>query len=187
MFAYIQGIIQFKFDEYVVLENGGIGYQILTPMPHRFKIGQEITLYTYHHVREDAQVLFGFESLDELNFFKTIITVKGVGPKTGLNILARVPYHKVIDAIENQDVTFLKTLPGIGPKMASQMVLDLKGKLVSSETVDTEDPMFDEVSEMLQGLSFKKTEINSIKKVLLIDEYDNVNDMLKKALQLLSR
>ena len=159
MFAYIQGIIQFKFDEYVVLENGGIGYQILTPMPHRFKIGQEITLYTYHHVREDAQVLFGFESLDELNFFKTMITVKGVGPKTGLNILARVPYHKVIDAIENQDVTFLKTLPGIGPKMASQMVLDLKGKLVSSETLDTEDPMFDEVVKCFRDFHLRKRKL----------------------------
>ena len=92
-----------------------------------------------------------------------------------------------MDAIELGDVTFLKSLPGIGPKMASQMVLDLKGKLVTSDDKVTSNPVLDEVYSALESLGFKKAEINSIKNALIKTELQDVDTLIRKALQLLAR
>lgn len=187
MYAYISGNVRWITKESVVIDNQGIGYELLTPMPNRFKVNETAILYTYFYVREDVQQLFGFESQEALSFFETIITVKGVGPKTGLTIMGRVPFNRVVDAIELGDVTFLKSLPGIGPKMASQMVLDLKGKLVTSDDKVTSNPVLDEVYSALEGLGFKKAEINSIKNALIKTELQDVDALIRKALQLLAR
>ncbi len=187
MFAYIKGTVQWITKEGIVLDNQGIGYNILTPMPYKYKVGEVSTLYTYYYVREDSQQLFGFESKEALSFFETIITVKGVGPKIGLNIMGRVPFSSVVNAIEEKNVTYLKTLPGIGPKMASQMVLDLKGKLVSTDSGESVSPELDEVYQALDTLGFKKSEINSIKKKLIAEKTDDVDALIRKALQLLAK
>ena len=99
MYAYISGNVRWITKESVVIDNQGIGYELLTPMPNRFKVNETAILYTYFYVREDVQQLFGFESQEALSFFETIITVKGVGPKTGLTIMRRVPFNCGCDRI----------------------------------------------------------------------------------------
>lgn len=167
MIAFVSGIVVDQDIESVVLENQGIGYHIYCGRPFDVSMGTEVQLYTYQHVREDAILLFGFLSKLELNLFKQIINVKGVGPKTGLNILSKTTHQQFIQAIDQEDIAFLRTLPGVGPKMASQMILDLRGKFVSAdEPIVQTKSVVDEVFLALSDLGFKRSELNSIKKAL---------------------
>lgn len=188
MYAYILGTVVLIKNESIILDNQGIGYEIFTPNSFRYEENTDVKVYTYHNVREDAQELFGFETFEHLDFFKKIITVKGVGPKTGLNILSKASIDDVVIAIENSDIKFLRTLPGIGPKMASQMVLDLQGKLVVSETTPKDSQAVEDVIETLKSaLGYRPSEINRIKNALLKHESDDVEVLIKYALSLLNK
>ncbi|WP_147532479.1 Holliday junction branch migration protein RuvA [Bacillus marasmi] len=131
MFEYIKGSIESVGPEYIVVENQGIGYQIITPNPFVFsrQIGQYIKIYTYHYVREDIMALYGFQAKEEKALFTKLLNVSGIGPKGALAILASGNPEQVIAAIESEDEAFLIKFPGVGKKTARQMILDLKGKL----------------------------------------------------------
>ncbi|WP_018661025.1 Holliday junction branch migration protein RuvA [Heyndrickxia acidiproducens] len=132
MYEYIKGTIDSVCPDYVVVDNQGIGYQILTPNPFVFtkNIGKVCKIYTYQHVREDMIALFGFETAEEKMLFKKLLNVSGIGPKGALAILAYGQPAQVIEAIENENESFLTKFPGVGKKTARQMILDLKGKLL---------------------------------------------------------
>lgn len=117
--------------EYIVVENSGLGFQISTPNPFVYssKISQTATLYTYQYVREDLIALYGFATREEKSLFMKLLSVSGIGPKGALAILASGEVGQVIQAIENEDESFLVKFPGVGKKTARQMILDLKGKL----------------------------------------------------------
>ncbi len=187
MYAYISGTIVSVTNNRIIIDNQGIGYEIFTPDPYIYKKGTTETVYTFHYVKEDAQELFGFKDEESLEFFKKIITVKGVGPKTGLNILGKANITQIIEAIENADIKFLKSLPGIGPKMASQMVLDLQGKLVMKETLVKEPDILEDVYEALVNLGFKRAELGKLKEPLLKLNTDDINVLLAQALKLLAK
>lgn len=187
MIAFISGTVVDKDLESVVIDNHGIGYQVYCAKSHEMSLNEPTVLYTYQHVREDAIILFGFSNKQELALFKRIISVKGVGPKTGLGILGKAPANRLIEAVENEDIAFLRTLPGVGPKMASQIVLDLKGKFVSSDQ-DVPAPSYsnlDDVVATLLELGFKRNEINAIKKELVASDDQSVDGLIKLGLQLL--
>lgn len=130
MYEYINGTIEMISPEYIVLENNGVGYQILTPNPFIFsKQRESIKIYIYQHVREDIIALYGFQTYEERTLFKKLLNVSGIGPKGALAILAFGEPTQVIHAIENENETFLTKFPGVGKKTARQMILDLKGKL----------------------------------------------------------
>ncbi|MBW8348234.1 Holliday junction branch migration protein RuvA [Bacillus sp. IITD106] len=131
MYEYIRGTIEYTGPEYIVIENNGIGYQVMTPNPYVFssKKGSQTIIYTYHHVREDIIALYGFPTMEEKLMFRKLIGVSGIGPKGALAILAFGEPVQVIRAIENEDEKFLVKFPGVGKKTARQMILDLKGKL----------------------------------------------------------
>lgn len=114
-----------------MLDNNGIGYQIGTPNPFIYseKIGKQVKIYTYQHVRQDILALYGFQSRDEKMLFLKLISVSGIGPKGALAILATGEPEAVVQAIENEDEVFLTKFPGVGKKTARQIILDLKGKL----------------------------------------------------------
>ncbi|MGE8206106.1 Holliday junction branch migration protein RuvA [Heyndrickxia sp. NPDC080065] len=130
MYEYIVGTVEMVTPEYIVVDNNGIGFQILTPNPFVFSINREpIKIYIYQHVREDLIALYGFHTLAEKTLFKKLLNVSGIGPKGALAILAFGEPTQVIEAIENENETFLTKFPGVGKKTARQMILDLKGKL----------------------------------------------------------
>ncbi|OCA92976.1 Holliday junction branch migration protein RuvA [Pseudobacillus wudalianchiensis] len=131
MYEYIKGSVAFVGPEYIVIENGGIGFQILTPNPFAFSKyeQQTVTVYVHQHVREDVLALYGFMSIEEKRLFEKLISVSGIGPKGALAVLASGEPHQVISAIEEEDEKFLIKFPGVGKKTARQMILDLKGKL----------------------------------------------------------
>lgn len=131
MYEYIKGIVTFVSPAYIVLENSGIGYQLFIANPFRFssKLNAEATIYVHQAVREDAITLYGFKDYTEKQLYLKLLSVSGIGPKSGLAILANDDHQGLVQAIENEDAAYLTKFPGVGKKTASQIVLDLKGKL----------------------------------------------------------
>ncbi|MDW0109620.1 Holliday junction branch migration protein RuvA [Sporosarcina aquimarina] len=197
MYDYIKGFITRVTPEYITIETGGIGYQVLTPNPYAFHVTEaEQQVFIHHHVREDAQLLMGFLSLEQRELFRKLITVSGIGPKGALAILASGIPAQVIRAIEQEDETFLVQFPGVGKKTARQMILDLKGKLSDLFTeVDmpeegdslfalTENGALDEAMLALEALGYSAREIAKVKKVLETEDL-STEGFMKRALQLL--
>ena len=135
MYSYIIGKIDSIESNYIVIENNGIGYQIYTPNPYSFIEGENYKIYLYQYVREDEISLYGFKTKDEKDLFLKLIEVKGLGCKMALPILATGSIEGIVDAIERENILYLKKFPKIGDKVARQIILDLKGKLVSSNNV----------------------------------------------------
>jgi Holliday junction DNA helicase RuvA len=134
LIASLKGIVQSKKPNGLVIDVGGIGYQVNIPLCNLGDIpeqGNTVFLHTYTHVREDALQLFGFLSEEARNVFITLLGISGVGPKLGLAILSGMPVQKFVGAVQSEDVSMLSTIPGLGKKTASRLVLELKGKLPS--------------------------------------------------------
>jgi len=184
MYHYIKGIIAGLERDHIILDHHGMGYIIYVANPYDYKTGQEVTVYVYQQVREDAQLLFGFRSEEEKELFLKLILVKGIGPKTAVGILACGDYGKIVGAIEDGNINYLKKIPGIGPKAAQQIVLDLQGKLVFDKQNDgVVDETRLEAEEVLKALGYKAAEINAAMKK--ITEKMDTNGYVKKALSLL--
>jgi Holliday junction DNA helicase RuvA len=195
LYDFIQGKVVHIQADYIGLQCGGIGYQIICPNPFLWKdsTGQEVIIFTYQYVREDIIALYGFTSRDEKYLFTKLISVSGIGPKGALAILAAGQPNHVIQAIENEDEGFLTRFPGVGKKTARQIILDLKGKLTNLETIKLESfetqpftnpTELDEAIEALQALGYAQREINKVTPLLKNEEM-TTDKYIKKALQLL--
>ena len=188
MIAFVRGIVFLTRKDSVVVDHQGIGYEIIVPNPKTYTYGSEVMFYTYQHVREDAIQLFGFASLNEYDLFIRLIDVKGLGPKTAINILSVASVNALVQAIENNDVAYLKSMPGIGAKTAQQIVLDLKGKLVLHEQQQSSEPMSDvlhDASDALLALGYKNTEINKVMKEIVNMDIKSSDEAIRIALGLL--
>ena len=136
MIAYIKGTLAVKEADYVVIETGGIGYQVLVSDQTIAKIGgvgNRVTLHTYLSVKEDGIALFGFLTREELSLFQKLITVSGVGPKSAVGMLSGVTPQELITAVIASDVKFLCKAPGIGKKTAERIILELKDKFKTED------------------------------------------------------
>lgn len=124
---------------FAVVECGGVGYRVQTSITtqKQLKLNTETMLYTYMNVREDAMELFGFATATELETFKTLISVSGVGPKAGLAILSQLSPEQVAMAIATDDVKTITRAPGIGKKIAQRIILELKDKLAKAAVSDS--------------------------------------------------
>lgn len=188
MIAFVNGIVKIIRNDRVVLDVHGVGYEVYLANALSQKMNEELFLYTYQHVREDAILLFGFIKEEDYEVFMRLINVKGIGPKTAQTMLSVCSGKEMIEAIENDDIKRLKSLPGIGAKTAGQIVLDLKGKFVSLETSDSpvSNPVWTQVQAALLSLGYKTNQLTKIKK-----EFENTelgeDEMLRQALILLAK
>jgi holliday junction DNA helicase RuvA len=199
LFDFINGTVEFIGPEYIVIENNGIGYQIATPNPFIYsgKTGSNVRIYTYHYVREDIMALYGFETREEKTLFTKLLNVSGIGPKGALAILASGEPEQVVQAIENEDESFLVKFPGVGKKTARQMILDLKGKLQNivpdffpdlfnsdRHLTDKEGSAleFEEAILALKALGYSDKEIKKISPELRKEQL-STDQYIKKALQ----
>jgi len=197
LYEYIVGTVESISPQYIVVDNNGIGYQIFTPNPYLFqKDGKKQKVYIYFHVREDAQVLYGFKSKEEKEFFTKLLSVSGIGPKGALAILASGEPAEIAMAIEEENETFLTKFPGVGKKTARQIILDLKGKLQeflmdisvpgeSPETMEEGQPELEEALLALRALGYSEKEIQRITP-LLKNETLKTEQYIKLALKLLT-
>ena len=182
MYSYIKGIVTGEEKNSIILENHGIGYEIFVSNPYAFSKEEEQTVYIYHHIREDEESFYGFKTKEEKELFLRLINVKGVGPKLVMPMLATGSVNGIIDAIHRENFLYLKKFPKVGEKVARQIILDLKGKLVI-DTSEVSSSDFEELISVLEGLGYKTADI---KKILPnVDASKKVEDQVKEALRLL--
>lgn len=188
MYGYIKGKVTKITPKYIIQENNGIGYLIIVPNPYNYKLNEEYKIFTHQYVREDILDLYGFTTEEEKELFLKLISVSGIGPKSALSILATGSVNEIILAIESRNETYLKKFPGIGAKAASQIILDLRGKL--SFTMDTVSDgsgtsSISEVEEALMALGYSKKELTKV--LSKLDGTKEVGDLIKDALKLLAK
>lgn len=181
MYSYIKGIVVEIMPSYVVIDNNGIGYKVFVPNPFFYKENEQYKIYIYEHIREDEHSLYGFNDIEERDLFLKLIDVKGLGPKMALPILATGSISGIVDAINRENILYLKKFPKIGDKVAKQIVLDLKGKVHTDKEEDAEESN-DDVVLALTALGYKTSDIH---KVLPKIKSDTVENMIKEALKLL--
>ncbi len=166
MYSYFYGKIIDIDEEEVVIDIHDIGYAFKYIHKEDFRPGTLMKVYLYHVVREDEEFLVGFTSKEEKDVFIKLISVKGIGPRTAINALSAITVESFLLAIESGDVKKLKSLPGIGAKAASQIILDLKGKLVRPEQAEILTPEQQDAFDALRALGFKSKEIQEVLKKL---------------------
>ena len=201
MYAYIKGTLEIKTTEYVVVETGGIGYKIFMSESAIDKLGElgtEVKIYTYLKVREDDMSLFGFNSNEELRMFELLLSVSGVGAKSAIVILSNISPSSFALAVITDDVAKLKKLPGIGPKTAQRIILELKDKLKAVEDTNKEEleeilyknssdgEKVSEAISALQVLGYSKKEIDKAFEKFEKAEL-SVEEIIKKGLLYLAK
>ena len=187
MYDYIIGKITYIKNNAIVVDNNGIGYLVYVYNPYSFEINNEYKVYIYQHITEDENTLYGFKTIEEKDLFLKLISVKGLGCKMALPILAVGEINGIMDAIERENILYLKKFPKIGDKLARQMILDLKGKLefigvgISDDQISIEN----ELKEVLLGLGYKEKEIIPV--LAKVDTSLSIEGQVKDALKLLLR
>lgn len=191
MISYIKGIIEEVEEDKVIIDNNGIGYGIFMPQSSLELIGsgEELKIYTYLNVKEDAMQLYGFLSKEELNLFKKLIGVSGVGPKGGLSIITACPGDSLQMAIISGDAKAISKAQGIGSKTAQRIIIELKDKIDLEEVISTnsgeavaDTEVKSDAIEALIALGYSRTSaFNAVNKVDKIT--DDVEELLKLALK----
>ena len=188
MYAYIKGKISEINPTNIVVDNNGIGYEIVVANPYEYQLNEEKTVFISQQVREDSNILYGFSNKDQKKVF--LLLLKGVGPKSALAILAGGTSEEIIGAIENRDVTYLTKFPGIGKKSAQQIILDLQGKVDFSMTNISSAPTavnnyLSDAMLALEALGYSKKELAKIEKKLSGFDFAGVDEYVKQGLKLL--
>lgn len=206
MIHFIKGQLDMVSEQKIVVENQGMGYEILVPASVLSKlpaIGMDVKIYIYMHVREDALQLYGFTTKEEKEMFQLLITVNGIGPKGALGILSIMDVDALRFAILSEDAKSISKAPGIGGKTASKLILELKDKVDFEEAVDTmltkgenavagvsapaEDVGYraNDAIQALVALGYSSTEaVKAVKKVDLIQDM-TTEEILKSSLKYL--
>lgn len=197
MISFIKGIVDDISDNFIVIDNNGIGYglNISSLTCSQLKINSEIKLYTYMSVKEDDISLYGFMTKDELSMFNMLISVNGVGPRGALSLLSAMPSSQLALAIVTEDIKALSSGQGIGKKTAQRIALELKDKISSNQAVADDSAIAaninldssakSEAIEALLALGFTKSEINkAISAVYTADATSS--QLISKALRVLS-
>lgn len=187
MYDYITGTVTSLKNNAIVLDNNGIGYLIYVSNPYSFEVQKEYKVYVYQQIKEDEHSLFGFKNLAEKELFLKLISVKGLGCKMTLPILAVGNVEGIMDAIERENILYLKKFPKIGEKLARQIILDLKGKLefIGVGISDDELTTSEELKEVLLGLGYKDKEIKGV--LAKVNKDLTIEEQVKEALRLLLR
>lgn len=163
MIAHIAGKIAEKFAGSVIVDVSGVGYEIIVPETEYNKatLGEGIKFYTYHHIREQSQELFGFSSLAAKKLFELLITVQGIGPKAAIAIMSLGESENIRNAIANEDSKYIQKAAGVGKKSAERVIVDLKDKVglaisvnYAGETGATGALEADEALEALMALGY---------------------------------
>lgn len=193
LYEYIKGKVVDIREDYVILENGGIGYRIYTSRTSLMdlELDKMATMYTYLSVREEGISLYGFSSEEELSMFCNLILVSKIGPKGALNILSTLTPQQIINAIHNNEVDLLCAAPGIGKKTANRIILELKDRIpkdlaLERTKVQKEDDHVQLAIDGVMTLGYTRGEVYSIIKQLDINSMDT-EQIIREVLKRLSK
>ncbi|MGF7429192.1 Holliday junction branch migration protein RuvA [Thermoanaerobacterium thermosaccharolyticum] len=188
MIDYIKGAIVERGIDYVVVETLGIGFKIIVPastlreLPNTNDI---IKLYTYLHVKEDGFQLYGFLTINEMEIFKKLIAVNGVGPKAAVSILSTITIDNLYNAIKTGDSSVIEKSPGIGKKTAQRIILELKDKLFinNAESVKIDDASEDVLNALLSLGYTRQESISALYGIDCTDTENALREALKKLMK----
>lgn len=181
MYGYIKGIVTEIESSYIILECNNIGYLIYVANPYSFQLNNEYKVYLYTQIKEDEHLLYGFKEKEEKELFLKLISVKGLGCKMAMPILATGSINGIVDAIDRENILYLKKFPKIGDKVARQIILDLKGKLTPSANNIVN--VNNELVEVLTSLGYKSQDIKKV--IPNINSTLSIEEQVKEALKLL--
>lgn len=199
MYAYIKGILAEITEDAIIVENQGIGYEIAVPgqvFDYLPSVGEEVKIYTYHYVREDAILLYGFLTKEDVRIFKMLIGVSGIGPKGALAILSVLSTDDLRFAILGDDAKAIAKAPGVGAKTAQRVIIELKDKLSLEDAFEQKlanqaqkaevNPAVGVKNEAilaLTSLGYSQSEALKVLQGIEISPDDQVEDVLKMALK----
>lgn len=199
MYAYIKGILTEITEDAIIIENQGIGYEIAVPgqvLDYLPSVGEEVKIYTYHYVREDAILLYGFLTKEDVRIFKMLIGVSGIGPKGALAILSVLSTDDLRFAILGDDAKAIAKAPGVGAKTAQRVIIELKDKLSLEDAFEQKlanqaqkaelNPAIGVKNEAilaLTSLGYSQSEALKVLQGIEISPDDQVEDVLKMALK----
>lgn len=201
MIASLTGRLAFKAPTYLILDVHGVGYEAYIPLSTYYglpNLSESISLSVHTHVREDAIQLFGFLTSQEKDAFVLLTSVSGVGPKLALSILSALPVANLVSAIQSGDVEKLTTVPGIGHKSASRLVLELKDKIgklhpgiapASDASRQGQDAIFDDALSALVNLGYRPQDAKDALKRVKQSGTETIvlKDMIRESLKELAR
>lgn len=201
MFSYIKGMLEIKSSNFIVVDVNGIGFKIFMPLTSIQRLeetGKIVKIYTYMQVKEDDISLYGFTTNEELRMFELLISVSGIGAKSAITMLSSVTPSKFALAVISNDVKSLTKIPGIGAKSAQRIILELKDKLKTEESISkiedvtgmqedvVQSESKSEAVQALQVLGYTKFEIEEV--LAKIDmQNKNVEEIIRNALGYLGR
>ncbi|MCT3586121.1 Holliday junction branch migration protein RuvA [Lactobacillus amylovorus] len=196
MYEYFEGIISVITPSYIVVDVNGVGYKVYSPTPFAYTQGQKAKVYIEQVVRDTGITLYGFQSQDDKGLFLKLLSVSGIGPKSAMAIMAAEDGNSLAEAIEQGEVKYLTRFPGVGKKTASQIVLDLKGKLgdyvarLDRKDNDEEispalSPALNDALLALIALGYTQKEVDRITPKLIEVDADTADQYIKKGLALL--
>lgn len=199
MYAYIKGILAEITEDAIIVENQGIGYEIAVPgqvFDYLPSVGEEVKIYTYHYVREDAILLYGFLTKEDVRIFKMLIGVSGIGPKGALSILSVLSTDDLRFTILGDDAKAIAKAPGVGAKTAQRVIIELKDKLSLEDAFEQKLANQAQKAELnpavgvkneailaLTSLGYSQSEALKVLQGIEISPDDQVEDVLKMALK----
>lgn len=194
MIGSIRGRLAFKLPPQIIVECGGVGYEIETPMSTFLElpgIGAEISLLTHLHVREDAQTLFGFATGQEKMLFRSLVKVNGVGARMALAILSGMSVSHFYRAVQHEDTATLIKIPGVGRKTAERLIIEMRDRIdneavilpkVAGVRAPVDDPR-GEAYDALVALGYKPQEVKRLMGQIEVED-KSAEDMIRAALRL---
>ena len=203
MIAYLSGKLSEKEANSVIIDVGGVGYDVMIPLSTFYdlgEIGEEVSLRIYTHVREDAFQLFGFKTVRERELFLLLISVSGIGPKSAITALSGMSADEIIGAIRQNNLARLNSIPGVGKKTAERLVIELRDKIaklsaVASEEMKAEgipqmsgDDVYDDAISALVNLGYQRNAAEkALKQAMQEGTEMSVQKLLRRSLQLLAK
>uniref|UniRef100_A0A7C4M1R7 Holliday junction branch migration complex subunit RuvA n=1 Tax=candidate division CPR3 bacterium TaxID=2268181 RepID=A0A7C4M1R7_UNCC3 len=195
MIAYLHGSVLLKKENWIIIENQGVGYKVFVSVNiiNDVRIGDSTSLYIYHHITESSQSLYGFNIYDEQEFFELLLSISGIGPKVALNVLNAASLGDIREAVIANNPDILTNISGIGKKTAERIVLELKNKItigdirpIGTKSADVGSHTNLDVYEALIQLGYNAVEARTAIKMIDPDIQD-ADKKLKAALKNLGR
>ena len=192
MYEYLEGVITLVTPSYIVVDVNGVGYKVFSPTPFAYKEGEKAKVYIEQNFSDNnGFTLYGFQSMEAKGLFLKLLSVSGIGPKSALAIMAAEDSDSLAEAIEQGEVKYLTRFPGVGKKTASQIVLDLKGKLgdyvqkLDRQVDESVSPALNDALLALIALGYTKKEVDKITPKLAEYNANTADEDIKKGLALL--
>lgn len=192
MIATLSGIVEARFDPYIILNVHDVGYKVYISHPilaHHATIGAKLKLFIYTHIKEDLLDLYGFETIQNLQLFEALISVSGIGPKTAIGVFSQGIYPEIVQAIRDGDVAFFTSVPRLGRKNAQKVIIELRSKVGSKELLDMSEVDNTDGSELLLALkNFGFTANEAQKAIHEVNGSElSIEEKIKQALKYLGK